>query len=109
MSKIPYFDAQPAPPEAGRFGWSHRHVGNADVICLAGELDHDAAAELRRRLMSVAASSAAVTIVLDLAEVSFIDAGCIRVIVELRTRGDKKLEVDGLHGIPEKVFQILGL
>ncbi|MFC3383664.1 STAS domain-containing protein [Couchioplanes azureus] len=81
------------------------------MIWLAGELDRDTAAELGRRLTSVAESSTAATIVLNLSCLYFIDARGARVIMEFwdaATRRGRELQVDGLHGIPETVFDILG-
>ena len=62
------------------FGWSQRRVDDAEVICLAGELDLAAAAELRSRLMRIAQSSTAAMTVLELSDVRFIDAKCVGVI-----------------------------
>jgi anti-sigma B factor antagonist len=93
-------------------GWSQRSADGAAVICLSGELDLATAAELRRRLMRVAESSNATTIVLDVADVSFIDAGCAGVILAAwetaRDRG-RQLRVDGLQATTRRVFDILGL
>ena len=94
------------------FGWSRRRVDGADVIWLAGELDFDTAAELRLRLIRVAESSTAATIVLDLSDVCFMDGKCAGVIVaawEAARCHGRQLEVDGLHGTPEFVFDVLGL
>lgn len=110
MSEIVYSGSH--TPEPGRLGLSRRRVGGADVFALAGELDRDASAELRERLVSATASSTAATIVLDLSGVTFIDAGCVRVIMgvwDATTDRGQELRVEGLHGIPDKVFDILGL
>ncbi|BCJ40131.1 hypothetical protein GCM10010168_29890 [Actinoplanes ianthinogenes] len=83
-----------------------------DVIPLTGELDTDSAGELRQRLMSVASTSTASTIVLDLSRLDFISAGCVRVIVEFwntMTGQGRDVQVGGLHGMPERVFDILDL
>lgn len=68
--------------------------------------------ELRTWLMRTAESSAAAVIVLDLSDVCFIDANCAGVIMgawESAGRHGGRLEVAGLHGIPELVFNLLGL
>jgi anti-anti-sigma factor len=87
-------------------------MDGAVVVRLAGELDMSTAAELRRRLLRVVKSTAAPTIVLDLSDVSFIDAHCAGLIettwADARCRG-RQLRVDGLHGIPARVFNVLGL
>jgi anti-anti-sigma factor len=96
----------------GRFGWSQRRVDGAVVVCLAGELDFGTAAELRRRLMNVVESGAAGAVVLDLSDVRFIDAHSVGVVVNAwaaaKSRG-RELWIEGLHGIPARVFGLLGL
>jgi len=87
-------------------------VGDAVVVCLAGELDLSTATEFRRRLLSVTESGAATTVVLDLSQVSFIDLHSTDLIICACTaaaaRG-RTLRVDGLHGIPARVFCMFGL
>jgi len=98
--------------EPDTFGWSRRRVGDADVISLAGELDMAVADELHLLLMTAAASGTAATIVLDLSDLSFIDARCTSVIAAAwatARRHGVRLEVVGLHGTPELVFDVLGL
>jgi anti-sigma B factor antagonist len=96
----------------GRFGWSQRRVDGGVVVYLAGELDLSTAAELRRRLMRVAESGAAEMIVLDLSDVRFIDAHSTGLIMSAwaaaKLRG-RELCVDGLHGIPARIFGLLGV
>jgi anti-sigma B factor antagonist len=96
----------------GRCNWSQAHVDGALVVYLAGELDLSTARQLRRRLMAVAESSTAATIVLDLSDVSFIDAHSCGLIVNAwsvaKSHG-RRLRVDGLHGIPARIFRLLGL
>lgn len=94
------------------FGWSQRCVDGTVVVHLAGELDLSTAEELGRRLMAVVESAADTPIVLDLSDVSFIDARSIGLIVgawsAAKSRG-RQLCVDGLHGIPARLFGLLGL
>ena len=83
----------------------------ADVITLAGELDLMTAPELRSRL-TLAETTAAALIVLDMSQVSFLDAQCAGIIVaagETARRRGARLRVDGLHGTPKVVFDLLGL
>ncbi|WP_051807274.1 STAS domain-containing protein [Actinoplanes subtropicus] len=84
----------------------------ADVISLVGELDMVTAPALRSRLMGAAATSTAPVIALDLSRVSFLDAQCAGIIASAwaraRVRG-QVLRVDGLHGTPKRVFELLGL
>jgi len=96
-----------------RFGWSQQLLdGGVVVVYLAGELDMATAADLGRRLMRVAESGDAATIVLDLSDVCFMDAHSAGLIVNAwttaKSRG-RELCVDGLHGIPARVFSVLGL
>jgi len=107
-------DAEACAPhwEPGRLLWSQRSVGDAVVVRLAGELDLSTATEFRRRLLSVAESDAATTIVLDLSQVRFIDVRSTRLITSARTAAEARgraLQVDGLHGVPARVFRVLGL
>lgn len=93
------------------FRWSQRSVDDAVVVSLAGELDVSAA-ELGPLLLRVAESGIAATIVLDLSEVSFIDAYGIGRIVDAWTAAKARgqvLQVDGLHGLPARVFRLVGL
>src|SRR5215211_6904624 len=96
----------------GLFGWSQRCVDGAVVIHLAGELDLSTAVELRRRLMRVAESGGASTILLDWSDVRVIDAHSVGLIMTAwaaaKCRG-RQLQVDGLHGIPARVFGLLEL
>jgi anti-anti-sigma factor len=96
----------------GWLGWSQRRVAGGIVVHLAGELDLSNSAELRQRLMKVVESGRAAVVVLDLSNVSFIDAGSAGVIVEAWTAArccGRRLVVDGLRGTPALVFGLLGL
>jgi anti-sigma B factor antagonist len=79
---------------------------------LAGELDLSTAAELRRRLISVVESGDAATVVLDLSDVTYIDASGAGLIVKAwstaKGRG-RQLRAEGLRGLPAQVFGLLGL
>jgi anti-sigma B factor antagonist len=84
----------------------------AVVVGVAGELDLATADALRDRLVGVVESDATTTIVLDLSNVSFIDACSIGVIVDAWSaarRHGRVLCVDGLHGTAGRVFELLGL
>ncbi|GAB1641301.1 anti-sigma factor antagonist [Krasilnikovia sp. MM14-A1259] len=95
-----------------RFGWTKRHVDGRIVVDVTGELDLSTVPEWRECLRRVAESGAAATIVLDLSGVRFIDAQStgliIRAWVAARSRG-RDLRVDGLHGMPARVFGLLGV
>ncbi len=93
------------------FRWSQRCEDGAVVVALAGELDI-AAVELESLLLRVAESGPAPTIVLDMSELSFIDAYSIGIIVSAwkpaKARGGE-LRADGLRGQPARVFRLVGL
>jgi anti-sigma B factor antagonist len=92
--------------------WTQCCLGDTHVVSLAGELDLSTASQLRRFLAGVAESATAATIVVDMTEVSFIDAHSIGVLVSASTvasRAGRVWRVAGLHGLPEKVFELVGL
>jgi anti-anti-sigma factor len=98
--------------ELASFRWWQRSLDDdAAVVCLAGELDLATAAELRQ-LLKVAESGTAATVVLDMSDVRFIDAHSIGLIVgaskAAKVRG-RVLQVDGLDGLPARVFRLVGL
>jgi anti-anti-sigma factor len=97
---------------SGGFGWSQRRVEGGVVVHVAGELDFAASAELGQRLLNLVELDGAAVVVLDLSELRFIDAHCVGVIMAAweaaRCRG-RRLEIDGLRGIPARVFDVLGL
>jgi anti-sigma B factor antagonist len=98
--------------ELASFRWWQRSLDDdAAVVCLAGELDLSTAAELRQ-VLRVAESGTAATVVLDMSDVRFIDAHSIGLIVgaskAAKVRG-RVLQVDGLDGLPARVFRLVGL
>ena len=98
--------------ELASFRWSQGTLDGAVVVRLAGELDLSTAAELRQLLMRVAESGTRATVVLDMSDVRFIDAHSIGLIVgaskAAKVRG-RVLRVDGLEGLPARVFRLVGL
>lgn len=98
--------------QPGCFGWSQRQIDGGVLVQVTGELDLSTSAELRQRLTKVVESSGGAVIVLDLSELRFLDAHSVGLILAAwtaaRCRGGR-LEVDGLHGIPERLFGVLGL
>jgi anti-anti-sigma factor len=105
-------DPARALPRPERPRWPQREDAGRVVIHLAGELDLSMADELRRQVMDVVVSSASTTIVLDFSDVTLIDAHSVGVIVAARNRAEdlgRQLEVDRLHGMPARVFALLGL
>jgi anti-sigma B factor antagonist len=99
---------QPGP---GVSGWSPPFVDDLVVVRLAGELDVSTA-ELRPLLLGAVECGSAATIVLDMSGVRFVDAHSIGVIVgawaAAKARG-RVLQVDGLQGLPARVFRLVGL
>lgn len=93
------------------FRWAQRCGDDAVVVSLAGELDV-ASVELEPLLLRLAESGATATIVLDMSELDFIDAYGVGVIVSAwkaaKAHG-RVLRVDGVHGLPARVFRLVGL
>jgi anti-anti-sigma factor len=105
-------DQARAPRQPQRPAWPHRESAGGVVVFLSGELDLAVADELRRQLMDVVVSTAATTIVLDFSDVTLIDAHSVGVLVAARNTAEglgRLLLVDGLHGMPARVFALLGL
>jgi anti-anti-sigma factor len=106
-------DREVGVPHCGptSFRWSQRCRDGAVVVSLAGELDL-AAVELEPLLLRLAESGPTATIVLDMSELDFIDAYGVGVIVSAwraaKARG-RVLRVDGLHGLPARVFRLVRL
>ncbi len=77
-------------------------------VRLAGELDLASTPELANRLVAIAGS----TVILDLSDLTFIDARGLAALVEARHRiegqGDR-LELRGAQGLVARVFEICGL
>jgi len=97
--------------EAASFRWLRRCRDGAVVVSLAGELDL-AAVELEPLLLQVAESGPAATIVLDLSDLDFIDAYGVGIIVNAWKVADARgrvLLVEGLHGLPARVFRLTDL
>ena len=96
------------PDGVGWLGWTQHSVDGAVVVRLAGDLDLSTASQFGWQLRELTGAA----IVLDLSEVTFIDAHCVGLILRARdvaqTHGHE-LRVIGLHGIPARVFDMLGL
>jgi anti-anti-sigma factor len=105
-------DVRPAWSGSDPVIWSQRSVGGAGVLAPVGELDADLADELERRLTHLVESTDGPTVLIDMVHVDFIDAGCVGVILRARAearRRNRTLCVQGLHGLPARVFDALGL
>ena len=93
------------------FRWAQRCEDDAVVVSLAGELDL-ASVELAPLLLRLAESGPTATIVLDMSDLGFIDAYGVGVIVgawKAAKAHGRVLRVDGLHGLPARVFRLVGL
>jgi anti-anti-sigma factor len=106
-------DYEVGVPQCGpsSFRWAQRYGDDAVVVSLAGELDV-ACVELEPLLLRLAESGPAATIVLDMSELGFIDAHGVGVIVsawKAAKANGRVLWVDGLHGLPARVFRLVGL
>lgn len=92
--------------------WSSWRTATAEVVHLVGDLDLSTAPRLRRLLSDAATRDTAIDLVLDFTEVRFVDAHCVGVIEQAwataKVRG-RTLSVRGVHGLPARVFDILGL
>ena len=91
---------------------SRAGIQDVIIVHLAGEFDLSRWAELEALLMNTVESNRASPIVLDLSNVSFIDAHSIGLIVAASTAvssDGRGLRVRGLHGLPERLFRLLGL
>ena len=103
-------DYEVGVPRSGpaSFRWSQRCRGDAVVVSLAGELDI-ASVELEPLLLRLAESGPAARIVLDMSDLEFIDAYGVGLIVSAwkaaKAHG-RVLQVDGLHGVPARVFRL---
>ena len=105
-------DTHAAPPRRDTDGWFEYSAGGAVVLCPVGELDLSTASALERRLTDIVESTDAPTILVDLSRVQFIDARCVGVILQTRAnacRRHRALYVEGLGGVPARVFDALGL
>ena len=102
---------QPVPPSDG-IVVSQRRVGDRLVVQLAGELDLAAEAELGALLRRLTKEERGGTIVLDFSRVRLIDAHNIGLIINgwaTAKAAGGRLYLEGLRGIPARLFEILKL
>lgn len=85
---------------------------NAVTVVIAGELDHFAAPQIRRRLDDILCDPAVTHLVLDLENLTFMDSSGIGVLLgrlrELQARGGT-LSVKNMQPPVEKLFRLSGL
>lgn len=112
MSGISGGEARVPRSGPGPLAWEQRRVADGVVVRVAGELDLATSEEFGRRLMKLVESGRAAVVVLDLSDLHFIDGHSIGLIIDAwaaaKCRG-RRLEVDGLRGLPAQAFGVLGL
>jgi anti-anti-sigma factor len=82
------------------------------VVRLVGDLDLSAETELQALLLRLVREGGPATVVLDMSHVRVIDAHNIGLVMAAwgtAAAGGRQLRVAGLHGIPARLFDILGL
>lgn len=95
-----------------RAGWYHELSDSGVVLHLAGELDVATGSDLEGWLHDAVESEDTASILVDLSNVDFIDAFSIGLIMRARAvavRRGRLLQVNGLAGLPARVFELLGL
>lgn len=95
-----------------RAGWYLEPGNGVVVLHLAGELDVATRPDLGRWLLDVVESENAGSILVNLSNVSFIDAISIGLIMRARAAAKMRgrlLQVDGLQGLHAQMFKVLGL
>lgn len=87
-------------------------LGNAVTVVIAGELDHFAAPQIRRRLDELLEDPAVTHLVLDLENLTFMDSSGIGMLLgrlrALQARGGS-LSVRHMQPPVEKLFRLSGL
>ena len=89
-----------------------RPLAQVATVVIAGELDHCAAPQIRRRLDDILRDPAILHLVLDLENLTFMDSSGIGVLLGrlrlLEQRGGS-LSVRGMKPAVEKLFRLSGL
>jgi anti-sigma B factor antagonist len=99
------------PPRPGELRIETTRRGTRTELTLAGELDLISAPQLESELMAVASPGAG-ELLIDLAEVQFIDSTGLRVLLGATKRADaagQKLLVRHVHGQARRLFEIAGV
>ena len=90
------------------FAFEAVHGDDVHVISLHGELDLANAARVREALVEVAGS----TVVVDLADLSFLDSSGIAALLGARKRilaAGHEIEMRGAQGMVRRVLELTGL
>ena len=89
-----------------------KSLGNAVTVVIAGELDHFAAPQIRRRLDELLEDQTVTHLVLDLGNLTFMDSSGIGMLLgrlrALQSRGGS-LSVKHMQPPVEKLFRLSGL
>ena len=89
-----------------------KSLGNAVTVVIAGELDHFAAPQIRRRLDELLEDQTVTHLVLDLENLTFMDSSGIGMLLgrlrALQSRGGS-LSVKHMQPPVEKLFRLSGL
>ena len=88
------------------------HGEESDVLCLDGRLNIDSSPILRSRLVALLRGPSPRPIIVDLAEVSYIDVSGLATLVEALKMARKRqtsLCLKGLQGRPLHLFEMTGL
>lgn len=99
------------PPRPGELRIETARLGDRIELTLAGELDLVSAPQLESELMAVESPDAG-ELLLDLADVQFIDSTGLRVLLGATRRADatgQKLLVRHVRGQARRLFEIAGV
>ena len=86
-------------------------LGSAVTVVIAGELDHFAAPQIRRRLDELLEDQTITHLVLDLENLTFMDSSGIGMLLRLRALQARGGSLSVMHMQPpvEKLFRLSGL
>ena len=96
----------------GDFMLAYEKKRNALIVRLSGELDHDAAARIRRELDALVADTGAKRLIFDLNGLEFMDSSGIGLIIgryKLMARRGGSVAVFGSDARIDRIFEMAGL
>jgi anti-sigma B factor antagonist len=83
-----------------------------DLLCLNGRLNIDSSPTLRTQLLAILHAPSPKSIMVDLTEVSYVDASGLATLLEglkFARTSQASLRLRGLHGRPLQLFEATGL
>ncbi|MGD0986842.1 MAG: STAS domain-containing protein [Candidatus Sulfotelmatobacter sp.] len=86
--------------------------GEATVLLLNGRVNIDSSPALRDRLLAMLRANPPVSVVIDLAGVTYMDASGIATVVEalkIATNRRGSLRLRGLHGTVQRLLEVTGV